>query len=211
MTNAWSRIDDSQAQEAVPLKGPMILIINHVNFFDVPLLFTRMVPRPMIGYARHDSWDNPVKAILLDVWGSAPVHRGEPDRKALYWGLDVLKAGFILALAPEGTRSGHGHLQEGKPGAVFLALRSGVPVIPVVMYKHEDIWKNLKQLRRTDSVIKAGRPFRIVDRGERVTRAIRRQMADEMMFQMAATLPPEYHGIYADKSKWTEKYIQFAD
>lgn len=139
------------------------------------------------------------------------MHRGEADLKALRWGLEALKAGFILALAPEGTRSGHGRLQEGKQGTVFLAIRSGATVYPVVMYKHEDFWKNLKRLRRTDAVIKAGRPFRIVDRGERLTRRVRHQMTDEMMFQMAATLPPEYRGVYADESKWTEKYIQFAD
>lgn len=211
LTNIWSRIDDSQMQEAVPQKGPLIVIINHINFFDVPLLFTQMLPRPMTGYARHDSWDNLAKAILLDTWGSAPVHRGEPDLKALRWGLNVLKANFFLVLAPEGTRSGHGRLQEGKPGAVFLALHSGVPVMPIAMYKHENIWKDLKRLRRTDAVIKAGKPFKIVDRGERVTSEVRRKMADEMMFQLAATLPPEYRGVYADKSKWTEKYIRFAD
>ncbi len=211
MTNALCRVDDSQAQEALPQMGPLIVIINHVNFFDVPLFFTLMKPRPMTGYARHDSWDNLGKSILLDVWGSAPVKRGEPDRKALRWGLDVLKAGFILALAPEGTRSGDGRLQEGKPGAVFLALRSGVPVMPIVMYKHENIWKNLKRLKRAESILKAGKPFRVVDRGERVTSEIRQQMTDEMMFQMAAYLPPEYRGVYVDESKWTEKYIQFVD
>jgi 1-acyl-sn-glycerol-3-phosphate acyltransferase len=211
LTNAWSRIDDSQIQEAIPHEGPLIVIINHVNFFDIPLFFTRIIPRPVAVFARHDSWDNPVKRGMLSVWGGFPVHRGEADLKALRWGLEMLEARFILTLAPEGTRSGHGSLQEGKPGAVFLALRSGVPVLPVVMYKHETIWEDFKRLRRANSVIKAGRPFRIVDRGERVTSKVRRQMADEMMFQMAATLPPEYRGVYANESKWTEKYIQFVD
>jgi 1-acyl-sn-glycerol-3-phosphate acyltransferase len=189
--------------------GPLIVIINHINFLDVPICFIRMIPRPIAAYARHDSWDNPFKGVLFNIWGSFPLHRHEPDRKALRWGLEVLEAGFILTLAPEGTRSGHGRLQETHPGVVFLALRSGAPVLPMVIYGSEDFWDNLPKFKRTDVVLKAGEPFHVVPvDDEKVTRKVRRQMMDEMMYQMAALLPQEYRGIYADESKWTEKYIR---
>jgi 1-acyl-sn-glycerol-3-phosphate acyltransferase len=200
---------DSSAAEHVPEKGPLIVILNHISFLDVPVFYLRMIPRPIAAYARHDSWDNIVKKIILDHWGAFPIHRHEPDRKALRWGLEALEAGFILGIAPEGTRSGHGRLQEAHPGAVFLALRSGAPVLPVVYYGNEDFRHNIAKLKKTDVVLKAGRLFHLVPvEGEKVTKEVRKQMMDEMMCQIAALLPPEYRGVYADESQWTEKYIK---
>jgi 1-acyl-sn-glycerol-3-phosphate acyltransferase len=198
--------------EHVPQQGPLIVILNHISFLDIPVFFTRMVPRPIAAYARHDSWDNIGKKILLRNWGGFPLHRHEPDRKALQWGLKVLEAGFILGIAPEGTRSGHGKLQKAHPGAVFLALRSGAPIIPVVYYGNEKFRDNFPKLKRTDVVLKAGRIFHLVPvEGEKITQDVRKQMLDELMYQIAASLPPEYRGIYADKGEWTQKYVQFVE
>lgn len=208
LTDLLCRIDSSSA-EHVPEKGPLIVILNHISFLDIPVFFTRMIPRPIAAYARHDSWDNIGKKILLNNWGGFPLHRYEPDRKALRWGLEALKAGFILGIAPEGTRSGHGRLQEAHPGTVFLALHSGAPILPVVYYGNEDFRHNIAKLKKTDVVLKAGRLFHLVPvEGEKVTQEVRKRMMDEMMYQIAALLPPEYRGIYADESQWTEKYIK---
>jgi 1-acyl-sn-glycerol-3-phosphate acyltransferase len=188
------------------------VIVNHISFLDIPIFFMRMIPRPIAAFARHDSWDNLIKRFLLYIWGGFPLHRHQPDRKALRWGLEALEAGFILTIAPEGTRSGHGRLQEAHPGAAFLALRSGAPVLPVVYYGNEDFRHNLPKLKKTDVVLKAGRPFHLVPvEGEKVTQEVRKQMMDEMMYQIAAFLPSEYRGIYADESQWTEKYIRFVE
>ncbi len=203
---------DSTEVENTPLKGPLLVIVNHISFLDIPVFYLRMIPRPIAAFARHDSWDNIVKRIILWAWGGFPLHRHEPDRKALNWGLEMLEGGFFLTIAPEGTRSGHGRLQEAHPGAVFLALRSGVPVLPVVFYGNEDFRYNLPKLKKTDVVLKAGRPFHLVPvDGEKVTQEVRHKMMDEMMYQIAALLPPEYRGIYADESQWTEKYIHFVE
>jgi hypothetical protein len=51
--------------------------------------------------------------------------------------------------------------------------------------------KNLSRLKRTDFHIRAGKPFRLENRGEKVTRQVRENMMDEMMFQVASVLPPE--------------------
>ena len=193
----------------MPERGPLILVINHINFLDIPVMYTRLLPRPITGYAKHESWDNILKRGLINVWGGFPLHRGEPDMAALRWGLEVLRAEYILAIAPEGTRSGHGRLQEAHPGVVFLALRSGVPVLPVVYYGNEDFWDNLPKLKRTEVNLAVGRPFRIEAGGEKVTQEVRQQMLEEVMCQLAGLMPSEYRGVYAEESQWTEKYLRF--
>jgi 1-acyl-sn-glycerol-3-phosphate acyltransferase len=209
--NLLCRVDSTEI-EHLPLKGPFLVIVNHISFLDVPVYYLRMIPRPIAAFARHDSWDNIIKRIILWAWGGFPIHRHEPDRKALRWGLEMLDAGFFLTIAPEGTRSGHGRLQEAHPGAVFLALRSGVPILPVIFYGNEDFRYNLPKLKKTDVVLKAGKPFHLVPvEGEKVDQEVRKQMMAEMMCQIAALLPSEYRGIYDDESKWTERYIRLAE
>ena len=123
--------------------------------------------------------------------------------------LAALDAGYILIVAPEGTRSGHGRLQRGHPGVAFLALRSGAPMLPVVYHGGELFWRNLHRLRRTNFHILVGQPFHLNADGVKVTRRVRRQMTDEIMYQVAALLPPAYRGDYSDLSVATETYLRF--
>ena len=123
--------------------------------------------------------------------------------------LQLLKEGGILALAPEGTRSGHGRLQQGHPGVVLVALRSGAPVLPAAHYGGERFRPNLRRLRRTDFRIVVGQPFHLDAGAVKATRQVRQQMADEVMYQIAALLPPAYRGVYSDLSAATETYLRF--
>ena len=127
--------------------------------------------------------------LLVNLWGAVPLHRGQADIDALRRALKALEADRILGLAPEGARSGHGRLQPGHPGVVFLALRSGAPLLPAVRFGGKLFWRNLPRLRRTDFRIVVDQPFHL-DAGDiKVTRTVRQQMADEIMYQIAAFLP----------------------
>jgi len=202
------RVDDAQLVR-VPDRGPLIIVANHVNFLEVPLLYTHLQPRPMAGFAKAETWDHPALRVLADLWGAIPLRRGEADMAALRQALEALEAGHILGMAPEGTRSGHGRLQRGRPGVVLLALRSGAPLLPVVYYGGELFWRNLSRLRRTDFHIVVGQPFYLDAGGVRVTREVRQQMSDEIMYQMAALLPQAYRGVYSDLAAATETYLRF--
>ena len=103
------RVDDSQLAR-VPDQGPLILVINHVTFLEVPLIYTHMLPRRMTGFAKAESWDNPFIGWVFDVWKAIPLRRGEADISAMRAALEVLKEEGIVGLAPEGTRSGDGKL-----------------------------------------------------------------------------------------------------
>lgn len=208
LTRLLCRVDDAQLTR-VPDRGPLIIVANHVNFLEVPLLYTHLQPRSVTGFAKAETWDNPALGALFDLGRAIPLRRGEADMAALRRALEALEEGHILAVAPEGTRSGHGRLQRGKPGVVFLALRSGAPLLPVVYYGGELFWRNLARLRRTDFHIVVGQSF-YLDAGEvKVTRQVRQFMVDEIMYQVAALLPPAYRGVYSDLPAATETYLRF--
>jgi 1-acyl-sn-glycerol-3-phosphate acyltransferase len=208
VTRILCRVDDAQLAK-VPAHGPLILVANHVNFLEVPLLYSHLHPRRLTGFAKIETWNNRAMAFLFDLFGAIPLRRGEADVAAIRRGLEVLEAGHILAVAPEGTRSGHGRLQRGHPGVVMLALRSGAPLLPMVYYGGERIRRNLTRLRRTDFHIVVGSPFYLNAEGAKVTREMRRQMTDEIMYQIAALMPPGYRGYYSDLSAATETYLRF--
>lgn len=208
LTRVLCRIDEAQLAR-VPREGPLILVCNHINFLEVPLLYTHLQPRPVTGFAKAETWDNPAMALLFDLWQAIPIRRGEADVSAMHRALDALGEGKILAITPEGTRSGHGRLGRGHPGIVMIALQSGAPLLPIVYYGNERFRHNIKRLQRTDFRIIVGNPFVLDSRGVRVTRQVRQQMADEIMYQLAALLPPAYRGYYAELGRAKQTYLKF--
>lgn len=200
---------DSRSLERVPAQGPLILVCNHINFLDAPLLYTHLLPRPVTGFAKSETWDSPFLGPLFNLGGAIPLRRGAADMSALREGLAALEKGYIVAIAPEGTRSGDGRLAKGHPGVVTLALHSGAPLLPVVFYGGERLSHNLRRLRRTEFHIQVGQPFIIDTQNIQVTRAVRRQITDEIMCQLAALLPEDYRGVYADLDAATSDYLNF--
>jgi 1-acyl-sn-glycerol-3-phosphate acyltransferase len=204
------RVDDSQWHK-FPIEGPLIIAANHINFLDAPVMYTHLLPRPLSGFAKTETWDNPLTAWLFDLWGAIPLRRGEADVAAMRAGMKALAEGKFLAVAPEGTRSRDGTLGEGHPGIVILSLKKATPILPIAYYGMEHVWNNLRRLRRTDFHLRVGRPFRLDANGVRVTRSVRKQMVDEIMYQIAALLPPEYRGHYADLSASSETHLDFLE
>jgi 1-acyl-sn-glycerol-3-phosphate acyltransferase len=210
LTGVICRVDDAQLTR-VPHRGPLIVVANHINFLDAPVLFSRVHPRRVTGFAKAETWQNPTLGLLFDMWKTIPLERGEADVGAFREGLAALQDGAILAVTPEGTRSGHGRLQRGRPGVVLLALRSGAPILPLVYYGSERFHYNVRRLRRTDFRIVVGQPFYLDARGTKVTQTVRHAMTKEMMYQIAGLLPPDYRGVYADIDTATEHYLRFPE
>jgi 1-acyl-sn-glycerol-3-phosphate acyltransferase len=208
VTRMLCRVDDGQLAR-IPAAGPLILVSNHINFIEVPLVYTHLLPRPVTGFAKAETWDNPAMAYLFNLWKAIPLRRGEADLAGLRLGLRALEAGQILAVAPEGTRSGDGRLKRGYPGIVMLALLSGAPVLPLAYYGSERFRSNLSRLRRTDFHILVGEQFTLLPQTARVSAQIRQKIADEIMYQLAALLPPAYRGEYADLSQASRDYLVF--
>ncbi|MFO7731880.1 MAG: lysophospholipid acyltransferase family protein [Spirochaetia bacterium] len=183
--------------DAVPEEGPLIVVMNHINFLEVPLIYTQLYPRSSSSLVKVETWENPVLGRLADLWGGIPLTRSATDFAALRTAEARLKEGQLLYVAPEGTRSYTGLLQRGNPGVVTLALRSGAPIVPLVHFGGERFWHNLKRLRRTPLTLRAGRPCRIKVPSGGVNRRLRQEIVDELMKYMASLLPKEYRGHYA--------------
>lgn len=200
---------DVEQLKRIPKAGPLIMVVNHVNFLDAPIVCVHLLPKPITAFVKTETWKNPVLGPLFTMWGAIPIRRYEADLTAFEEARKALRDRKILAISPEGTRSGHGRLNKGLPGVVLLAARTGAPLMPVVYYGQEDFWPNLKKLKRTPVHVIVGEPFKLNIKGIALSREVREQVAGEIMYQLAALLPEKYRGVYSDLSKATEEYLVF--
>lgn len=209
-TGIMCRIDAPDLDK-VPKHGPLIVYSNHTGQIEVPLMYSHLQPRPLTGIAKVETWDGWFLRWVFDLWEAIPIRRGEADLEAMRKSLKVLEKGHILAIAPEGTRNKTGVLIKAQPGTVTLALRSGAPLLPIVHWGGENFSKNINRLKRTDFHIRVGTPFKLNVGRERVTREMRQQMVDEMMYRLAILLPESYRGAYADLDNATDIYLSTLD
>ncbi len=198
---------DAPDLDKIPQRGPLIVYSNHTGSIEVPMLYAQIFPRPATGWAKIESWDNWFLHWIFNLWGAIPIRRGEADMSALKKALTMLKQGYIFGLAPEGTRNKTGRLIRAKPGAALLALMSDAPLLPVAHWGGENFLSDIKRFKRSDFHIRVGEPFKINTNGTKVAGGMRQEIADEMMYRLAALLPEEYRGEYSDLSKATGKYF----
>jgi 1-acyl-sn-glycerol-3-phosphate acyltransferase len=181
--------------ENIPQKGPYIVICNHLHRFDPPLLLIAL-PVRMTVLAANKYRNHPLFAPLLGSMGAIYVRRGEVDRQALRVCLDVLARGGILGMAPEGTRSPTGALQEGRTGVAYLASRAGVPILPVAITGTEKMLARLKRLRRGQVKTVIGETFTLpITEGKARGRQLK-EFTGLIMRRLADMLPEEYRGVY---------------
>ncbi len=186
-----------RGRENLPAKGPLIIAFNHLGHLDGPLLIATM-PWEVEALALADLLRVPVIGPLLRLYGILVVHRDEFDREVLKKALQVLRAGRVLALAPEARQSPTGALIEGRRGAAYLALLSGAPILPIALTGTETVFERLKRLRRPQLTLTIGAPFYLP--GPLAKGAERKAQLtagrDEIMRRLAALLPPQYRGVY---------------
>jgi 1-acyl-sn-glycerol-3-phosphate acyltransferase len=184
-----------QGYHNVPRTGPVILVSNHISQIDIPVLFA-YVPRHIHFMSKAELFDQWPLSVILPPGKPIKVHRGRPDRQALRLAEDFLKAGEVIAIYAEGTRAKGGEAGEARAGAVFLAQRTGAPIVPVGVSGTEKIFsKRFPWYRRGEVQISFGKPFTLDELGP-VTRANRDQVAQQVMGRVAELLPPAYRGVY---------------
>ena len=115
----------------MPPSGPAILCANHLSIVD-PVVLAVSVDRPVFYLGKSEYFRGPLRWFFESL-GVMPIARegGIAGERSLQRGREILEAGALLGIYPEGARSPDGRLYRGKTGAVRLAIRTGAPVVPI--------------------------------------------------------------------------------
>ncbi len=130
---------EHQGMENIPAEGPLIIVANHSTYFD-PFWIAVKIYRA----TRFMAWDKifkfPVAGALFRWLGAFPVSLENPESSALKESIRILRSGEALMIFPEGGRGPEESLLPFKEGAAHLALKYGVPVLPVVVRGGARVW-----------------------------------------------------------------------
>jgi len=194
--------------EHIPQQGPYLLVTNHLHWLDPPVVMAAFPYRAYVFAA--EKWEkNWLLGPLFRSLDAIFVRRGEVDRKALRQALAVLRGGGVLGLAPEGTRSKTGAMQQGRSGAAYMAYQTGAKLVPVVATGQKQLFSALRRFRRARIRVVFGPPFEPPPVEGRVRAAHIHAFTEEIMYRLAAMLPPEYRGVYADVVDRRPDLIEF--
>lgn len=142
--------------DLVPDSGGVILAINHRSMLDGPFLFG-FVARPVSCLVKAEAFDSRLRPILVNS-GQIPVVREAIDPRPVRLCLDIVRAGGIIGVFPEGTR-GDGRVLTAKPGVGYFALRTGAPVLPVACTGTYEM-AHRRGVRRPLATLTVGEPMR---------------------------------------------------
>lgn len=118
--------------EFVPRRGPLILVANHQSLLD-PIAPIAAMPREITFLAASYLFRIPLVGLIIRSVGAMPVHGPKADLRSLRSALTFLQKGKAIGLFPEGGVSRPGELRPFMPGWAYLALKSGAPVLPVIL------------------------------------------------------------------------------
>ncbi len=181
-------------RENVPQKGPLIVVANHLSTCDPPILGS-VFPRQISFMAKDELFRFP-SGLLMHVLGAFSARKFGRSGMALRQAVKSLENGRVLGIFPEGKRSFDQQLNNGEIGAAFIALRSGVPVIPVGFSGSEYLERKPSFLRRPPVTVTIGKPFSFQRINHKISKDHLIDTTDRIMQNIAQVLPQSYRGIY---------------
>jgi 1-acyl-sn-glycerol-3-phosphate acyltransferase len=158
---------DVRGEEALSfVEAPVILVANHASHVDTALLVSVLPPRlrhkTIVAGAADYFFDRKWKAHMWAFLTAAiPIERLRVNRKSADLAAGLIEEGWNLLIYPEGGRSPDGWMQEFRPGAAYLAVRTGRPVVPVHL---DGTWKVIARktgsVHRSPTTVTFGQPLR---------------------------------------------------
>ena len=166
-----------------------MIAANHASYLDIPILGCAL-PRQASFIGRMDLFSGIVGSILLYL-GWIPIRRERVDRKAFDEAVRRLKAGHVVVIYPEGSRSSDGRLQPGKPGIGMIAAAAGCPVVPALLEgTYEALPPGASWIRVRPIKVIFGQPIDfsavLEPENEDTKKVIYQQMSEEIMDRIAA-------------------------
>ena len=166
----------------VPADGPVIIAPVHRSFIDF-FVASEVTGRKLHYMAKDSLWTNDLLARILPAVGAFPVHRGSADREALRRAQQVLEAGEVLILFPEGERRTGPVVEELHEGVAFLAARTGATVVPVGIGGSATVMPKGRKIPRPRRIhLVVGEPLTAPDRsgGGRIPRSTIHGLTEEL-------------------------------
>jgi 1-acyl-sn-glycerol-3-phosphate acyltransferase len=184
-----------RGRERLPRNGGYVLAPSHRSMMDIPFLAV-VTPRRVRFMGKVQVFKIPVVGTLFRWLGGFPVLRDGTDRKAVRDSIEILRDGEPLVIYPEGTRQHGGAIQPLQPGAAYLALRAGVPIVPVGIAGSEEILRGhgtkLPRFGRVGIVV--GEP---IHPPPRTGGAVKREVVNEVTDTLAKELQQVFDEAYA--------------
>ena len=178
----------------VPLNGPLLIVANHLSWYD-PILLGVVLPRRVWFFSKAEIFRWPLVGLVCKSTGQIPVNRGGSDRVALEQGMAYLREGKALMIFPEGTVARQEQMIAAHTGAAMLAIRTGATVLPIA---HCGTRRVLRSLRiwfpRVD--IQIGKPYTPVLPPDVSRKVGLQRITEDMMTRIAEMLPEEQRGVY---------------
>lgn len=196
-----------QGRQNSRIKDGTIVAANHRSFLD-PFVIGTCLPwnKPMNYVAKVELFEKRWQGYLLCRVGAFPIRRGEADELAIETAEKVLERGGSICIFPEGTRIRKGSLGKAKRGVGRLALRSGVPVLPVAVSGSENVRRGWRiRPRKVD--IRVGRPMTF-PRSESPSPALAASVTDriwpnvELQWEDIGGLPPMRRAAVIGAGSW---------
>ncbi len=172
-------------REQVPVAGGFVFAPSHRSMLDIPWL-AATTRRRIRFMGKASLFRVPVLGWVFSTLGGFPVERDGSDRGPLRESLAILQQGEPLAVYPEGTRQHGREIQPLQAGAAYLAIKTGVPIVPVAIAGSEEPFRGPHRLPRFGKgVVLVGEPIQPpADSGS----VVRRELVDQLGSQLRVEL-----------------------
>ncbi len=146
-------------RDQIPREGGVLVAANHASYLDIPFLGCGMRRRARF-LGRSNLFPNPFLNRILQSLGWIPMRQDRLDRQGFGLAISLLRAGQVVVIYPEGSRTQDGRLGAGKPGIGMLVAETRCPVVPAyIAGTFEVLPIGARRIRRHPISVRFGSPI----------------------------------------------------